>query len=352
MTDILMKIGVHHVGKNNEGNVKGTADNAEIVIKPTSDINSIKSALNNMNPDKKSYFTNLQAGIRLANNSFSNEVNKILISLYDGAPSVAIGVKSDFSYGLIGEYRTAEEGARAKYNAIASKTCGEILTLKNNAVSFILLRPGDKSYNAKYYSSSTGALVADFDGSEYVKKLYGTIENPTYGKMYAYTSENLDKVITEDIYKEVEKSLPSTLKDIKVTNYFTDEIVNNFNFSYVGKASIGDASQEINIKNNSIEWNIPELDGNKTASLKYKLTLKDGADENILEKLINVSNKVEVSYNINGQSYSSNLTDTPQLKISKVEVKEEPNVEDDAKEEKNEVKPNDWRKNPNTGMYV
>lgn len=39
--------------KNNEGNVKGTADNAEIVIKPTSDINSIKSALNNMNPDKK-----------------------------------------------------------------------------------------------------------------------------------------------------------------------------------------------------------------------------------------------------------------------------------------------------------
>lgn len=42
MTDILMKIGVHHVGKNNEGNVKGTADNAEIVIKPTSDINSIK----------------------------------------------------------------------------------------------------------------------------------------------------------------------------------------------------------------------------------------------------------------------------------------------------------------------
>lgn len=151
--------------------------------------------------------------------------------MYDGAPHIAIGVKSGFSYGgLNGEYRTAEEGARAKYNAIASNTCGEILTLKNNAVSFILLRPGDTSYNVKYYNSSTGALVVEFDGSEYVKKLYGTIENPTYGKMYAYTSENLDKVITEDIYKEVEKSLPSTLKDIKVTNYFTDEIVNNFNF--------------------------------------------------------------------------------------------------------------------------
>ena len=86
-------------GEQDEAEVDGTVDNAEIVVDLTNDANNIKNGLESMNTDKTRYRNNLQAAIRLAQNSYSHNVNKILISLYDNVPSIAIGECSKVSYG-------------------------------------------------------------------------------------------------------------------------------------------------------------------------------------------------------------------------------------------------------------
>lgn len=44
-----------------EGDIPGNANNAEIVAKLTTNIDTLKNGLNSMNPEKKKYYTNLQA---------------------------------------------------------------------------------------------------------------------------------------------------------------------------------------------------------------------------------------------------------------------------------------------------
>lgn len=155
----------HYItGENDEGDVAGTANNAEVIASLTNNLETIKSSIYAMNTNKVEYRTNLQAAIKLANNSYSRNVNKILISLYDGVPSVAIGVKSGTSWGgWSGEFRTAEEAVVDKHEKIATNTRNEILSLKNNNVEFILLRPDDTSYDETWYNTLTGEKLLDFD---------------------------------------------------------------------------------------------------------------------------------------------------------------------------------------------
>lgn len=155
--------GKYIVGDNDEGKVAGTANNAEIIASLTNNLETIKSSIYAMNANKVSYYTNLQAAIKLANNSYSQNVNKILISLYDGVPGVALGVKSEVNTGFLSGFSTAEEAVIDKHEKIATNTRNEILSLKNNKVEFILLRPDDTSYDETWYSRTSGDLVLDFD---------------------------------------------------------------------------------------------------------------------------------------------------------------------------------------------
>lgn len=64
------------IGENDESDVKGTADNSEIIVNLTSDPEELKTGLQNMNKDKIEYRVNLQSAIQLANNSYSDSANK------------------------------------------------------------------------------------------------------------------------------------------------------------------------------------------------------------------------------------------------------------------------------------
>ncbi len=70
----------------------GTDKDAEIVVKPTRDVEGIKNGIKNMNPSKKYYYDNMQASLRLASKSYSSNKNKVLISLYDSIVWSAIGI--------------------------------------------------------------------------------------------------------------------------------------------------------------------------------------------------------------------------------------------------------------------
>ena len=73
----------------------GTDKDAEIVVKPTRDVEGIKNGIKNMNPSKNTYYDNMQASIRLASKSYSSNKNKVLISLYDSVIWSAIGITPD-----------------------------------------------------------------------------------------------------------------------------------------------------------------------------------------------------------------------------------------------------------------
>ena len=313
------------IGKNDEGEKKGTADDAEILIKPTEDISKIKEAINNMNPNKTEYNLNTQAAIRKAYENYSNNVNKILISLYDGVPDISIGVAANVQHGgIFSQYKTIEEAVIAKHKSIVKYTKAEILKLKEKNISFIQLRPKDTSYDQKWYSTKTGEKTLDFDGSPYVKELYGTIENPVYGKMYELDEKKMKEIITENIKNDVVNMIQQDIQNVKVIDYFPIEIINNFNFSYVNKPSIGTVSDKINENNRSIEWNIGTLNGNSTATLRYKLKIKNMKNKEILNKIIATNEKVVLTYtNTEGKQYTATLSNSPSIKLT--EIKEENN---------------------------
>lgn len=301
------------IGAKDEAYVEGKESDSEIVIKPTNDLNSITNAIKNMNSSKTAYRINLQAGIRLANKSFSNNSNKILISLYDGVPNIAIGEYS----AVIGD--NPETAIKEKHENLATYTRNEILSLKDSNVSFILLRPDDTSFDEEWFEAGTRDKLLDFDGSPYVQKLYGTMDNPTYGKMYEFTEESIDKVITENISKGVKDLIATDISNVKVVDYFPEEIVNNFDFSYSQRPSIGTVSDSIDSKTRTITWDIGTLKGEQIASLRYKLKLKNMNNKDLLNKEIATNEKLILTYNDDkNESHTVNLTTSPTIKLTEV----------------------------------
>lgn len=301
------------IGAKDEAYVEGKESDSEIVIKPTNDLNSITNAIKNMNSSKTAYRINLQAGIRLANKSFSNNSNKILISLYDGVPNIAIGEYS----AVIGD--DPETAIKEKHENLATYTRNEILSLKDSNVSFILLRPDDTSFDEEWFEAGTRDKLLDFDGSPYVQKLYGTMDNPTYGKMYEFTEESIDKVITENISKGVKDLIATDISNVKVVDYFPEEIVNNFEFSYSQRPSIGTVSDSIDSKTRTITWDIGTLKGEQIASLRYKLKLKNMNNKDLLNKEIATNEKLILTYNDDkNESHTVNLTTSPTIKLTEV----------------------------------
>lgn len=323
-------------GEKDEVSVKGTEANAEIVTELTNNVETIKNGLNSMNTEKNTYRNNLQAAIRLANKSYSNETNKILISLYDGVPNIAIGVCSETEYGgMFSEYSTAEEAVTAKHKQIVKNTKSEILKLKDRNISFIQLRPDDTSYDETFYSLTTGEKILDFDGSPYVQELYGTIENPVYGKMYSLNNETLENIVTKDICKNIMEIIQTDMNAVKVVDYFPGDIMENFTFSYVENPSIGTVSGEMNEDNNKIEWNIGTLKGNEVTTLRYKLKIKDMDTAHLLNKTISTNEKVELTYkDTDNKDYIVNLENSPKVKLEK------------------EEKPNNGNEKPATGNTI
>ncbi len=310
----------HEIGPNDEGKKAGTKENSKIVTNLTTDIKDIKNGLKTMNKEGTKFYNNLQSAIKLASQSFSKDVNKILISLYDTVPETAIGQCMEVTYGGSSGYKTIEEAVNAKNKKLVENTKKEILNLKNMNIDFILLRPDNKDFNQKWYNTNTGELILDFDGSKYVEELYGTIQKPTYGKMYSLNEESLEKIITENIYQDVIEKIRQSINSIKIVDYFPKEIVENFEFEYIGKPNIGTVTEKI--ENNSITWKIEKLNAQEIATLKYKLKIKDMNNKELLNKTIATNEKVVLTYKgEDKKEYESILTSSPKIKLT--EIKED-----------------------------
>ncbi len=300
-----VKIGIIGAKGPDSPSKRGSEKDAEYVSNLTDNYTTLENNWNNMNKENVSYATNHQAALRLASKSFSENVNKIVITLIDGVTQTGIE--------LDGTSRGTEASAKKNIKDKASAVKEEILKLKNSSVNFLVFREKYENYIYKY-----GDTIS-IDANEYIDEMYGTIDSPYSGKIYMIDDSNLQQIITEVVYEDISKNIQNPLNKVKIVDYFPEDITENFEFSYVGNPSVGETTESIDTESNTIDWTIGTLKGDEVATLKYKLKIKDMKNEELLNKIIATNEKVVLTYeDTDNKEYTTTLDSSPLIKLAEV----------------------------------
>lgn len=290
-----LKIGVVSFSTNSDISKEGTIEDAKLISELTNNTESLISSVSNIQYDGPR--TNLDAGITLAKQYFTDNTDtshKYIIVLSDGVPNVAIDYdKNYYSDDVISKTKT-------KLQSLSSITNNVIVMLTGISNGTTVASPSTKTYD------------------EIINEIFGTTTKPTIGKFYYITDDKIEDTIKTNIYNDL-LPVSKSFTNIKVTDYFTDEIVKNFTFSYVKDPNIGTISPEIDKSNNSITWTIPELKSGETAIVQYKLKLNNNYDNGIIDKVLNTNNNLEVTYTDYSNTTDTKSSDiTPKLRLTEV----------------------------------
>lgn len=294
-----LKIGIVSFSTNTDISKEGTIDDASVASKLTDNPELLKKAIAGIETNGPR--TNLQAGLRLASQQFTSEsTNKYIIVLTDGVPNVAIDYDKHYYS-----------------DDVISKTKQELKSLGDKNVSIITMLTGinDEKYVPVGVTKTFGQIISE---------VFGSTTSPTAGKFYYVTDDKIEQTITTDIYNSL-LPIARAYKDITVVEYFSDEIIKNFDFEYVSKPTKGNISEKIDTKNNSITWTIPELSNGETATVQYKLKLKEDFDNKIVDQVLNTNPKLDITYkdfDEKEQSKTSNIT--PKIKLTEPPVTPKP----------------------------
>ena len=286
-----LKIGVVRFSSNLDATKEGTLEDASLVSDLSSDPEALNSAISNI--EFTGLRTDLDAGLSLASQYFtSEENNKYIIVLTDGVPNLALDYE--------GNYYSDD---------VINKTNSRLQTLESSGYNIITMLTGiDEPDSTPGTTSKTFAQI--------IEETFGTETNPTAGKFYYVQDDEIEQTITQDIYNDL-IPVGHTLTDITITDYFPQEIIDNFEFAYVSEANIGNISSVVDTTNNSITWTIPSLANGETATVQYKLKLKEDFSTEIVDKILDTNEKVDITYKDSDnveQSKTSNIT--PKLKLT------------------------------------
>lgn len=286
-----LKIGVVSFSTNTDISKEGTAEDAKLISDLTNDSTSLLKSISNIEYDGPR--TNLESGITLAKKYFTKDTDsshKYLIVLTDGVPNVAINYdKNYYSDDVITKTKTA-------LTSLSGSVDNVYVMLTGISDGKVVASPSTKTYD------------------QIISEVFGTTEKPTVGKFYYVTDEDIEKTVTA-IYNAL-LPVEKTFKNIKIVDYFPKEIINNFSFAYVSKANIGTISTAVDKTTNSITWTIPELKFGETATVQYKLKLKEDFNEEIVDKVLNTNTKVDLSYTDSANKTDSKTSNvTPKLKL-------------------------------------
>ena len=287
-----LKIGVVSFSTNVDVAKEGTIEDAKLISNLTNDSKSLISAISNI--EYTGPRTNLDAGITLAKQYYTKDTDsnhKYMIVLSDGVPNVAVDYdKSYYSDDVISK-------TKAKLQSLSG-------TVDNVYVMLTGITEGDKT-----------ALPSKKTYNEIISGIFGTTSTPTVGKFYYIKDDNIETTITKNIYNDL-MPISKSFKSLKITDYFPKEIVDNFDFTYVKKPNIGEISDKVDTKTNSIVWTIPELKSGETATVQYKLKLKESFSSNIVDKVLNTNQKLDLSYtDFEGSTNSKTSDVTPKVKL-------------------------------------
>lgn len=285
-----LKIGVVSFSSNSDTSKEGTIKDANLVSDLSSNPEAINSAISNI--QFTGTRTDLDAGLSLASQYFtSEENNKYIIVLTDGVPNIALDFDDYFS------------------DTVISTTKSRLKSLESAGYNIITMLTGIDNPE-----STPG--ITDKTYSEIITETFGTETAPTAGKFYYIQDDEIEQTITQNIYNDL-LPISHTLTDITITDYFPLEIIDNFEFAYVSQANIGNISAQVNPETNSITWTIPKLETGQTATVQYKLKLKEDFNSNIVDKILDTNEKVDITYtNFEGKKISDTSKITPKLRLT------------------------------------
>ena len=293
-----LKIGIVSFSTNTDVAKEGTIEDAKLISDLSNNVETLISSVSNI--EYNGPRTNLDSGIQLAKKYFTEETDnshKYMIILSDGVPNVAVDYdKNYYSDDVISKTKTSLQ-------SLSNIT-------KNVFVMLTGITDGDKATptSPKTYN-------------QIIQEIFGTEESPTIGRFYYIQDDKIEDTIKNNIYNDL-VPIGQSFTDIKVTDVFPKEIVDNFSFSYVKEANIGEISTSIDTTNNSITWTIPELKSGETAIVQYKLKLNEKYDENIIDKVLNTNSKLDLTYTDSSDKTDTKTSDiTPKIKL--VEPKKE-----------------------------
>lgn len=279
--------------------VTGTEADAQKVCDFTNDVSALKTKISAI--EGTGQYTNLDSGLKLAKKQYTSENNnKYMIVLTDGLPNLAVGHSDLVSYNGLTD--------------VINETKSTLTSLTN--VDLITMLTGINNEEATFRTDGTNTYTY----GQVIQTVFGTEENPTKGKFYKISDNEIEKTITEKIYRDL-LPIDNALEDIVVKDYFPQYIVDNFEMSYVEGIDISNVSAKIDTETNCITWNLGKLQAGETATIQYKLKLKDEFDEKIIDQILNTNEKVDITYkDFDGTSKKQTSDVTPKIKLTRIPV--------------------------------
>lgn len=286
-----LKIGIVGFSSNTNVNKEGTLEDASLISGLSSDITTLTNSISHIETNGPR--TNLQAGLLLASQQFTQtDHSKYMIVLTDGVPNVAIDYdKIYYSDNVI------------------KNTKEQLQACHQQGIQLITMLTGiaDESYVPVTVDKNFGQIITE---------IFGTQMSPTAGSFYYIADTEIEPTITDDIYKTLVPTI-NTLTNLTIVDYFPEEIVKNFDFAYVSHANIGNVSPTIDTSTNSITWTIPALASGQTATVQYKLKLKENFDQSLVNKILNTNEKVTIQYtDFNGEKQAKSSSISPKIRLS------------------------------------
>ena len=278
--------------------IEGTDLDAKTVTSElTNDADVISEALDTVSTDVMGARTNVEVGLdaayALLQTNTDSDTEKYIITLTDAIPNTARGVVGD----------TYTDATRVP-------TRNKIVELGEAGVNLISML---------IEMSDSEIAISQEDPKptyrEVAEEIFGTVESPTTSKYFYVPDSEVEDTIVNDIFDSLVVRVDNTLKNIVIKDYFPQEIIDNFDFEYVASPNVGNVSQSIDTSDNSITWNIELLSEGETASLSYKLTLKDDYNKEIIDQILPTNKKVDITAENNGNELSETSDVSPTVRV-------------------------------------
>lgn len=255
-----------------KGETEGTINDATLRLGLSNSEADVKEAITNLSELEVGPRTNIEAGLTIAEDNFSQDenVSRYIILLTDGVPN------------------NATDGTSMKYSGVvAQRTKTKIQEIEDKNIDIIGAMINLDSEKVEPDTQKTYRELAE--------EIFGTEESSTLSKYFYIPDDEIENTIVNEIFDSLIIRTDNTLRNITIVDYFPQEIIDNFNFEYVASPNIGTVSQEINKENNSITWNIELLSEGETATLSYKLTLKEDYNQEIIDVVLPTNTHVDIT---------------------------------------------------------
>ena len=306
-----------------------------VAINPTSDLDAFNTAINNMEnvPTELGFswqtkvLTNLQAGIKKAEETFSNSAkSKTIIIISDGI----ITEDADENYFGPAEYpfynyydselweekNIGESNTQIVYSntmtyddidslrsLIYTNTINEINNLKNKGYNVENIICGyDNDEDEFVDEGDDWGDWDDWDDEESSDPLYTYANLLNFSNLSNHNLSKYEKIqpITDTIlsnYNELDSSSINTTK-VDLDIVLSKELLKNYELVKVGTPTLGTAKSNDN--KDTVIWNIEDLPNDEVNSLIFKLKLKDDYDKEAAAQITKISEKISVvlDYNV------------------------------------------------------